>query len=108
MSNVGQVERKTQDHVVELFRDRLGFEYLGNWEYREGNSNIETALLEANLRARGYDDILIDKAIDRLRKRDLARRRARPVRGQPRRLRPAALRREGQARRRRARPRRSG
>jgi type I restriction enzyme, R subunit len=68
MSNVGQIERKTQDRVVALFRDSLEYEYLGNWEYREGNSNIETELLEANLRARGYGAIQIGKAIERLRK----------------------------------------
>ena len=45
MSNVGQIERKTQDRVVKLFRERLGYEYLGNWEYREGNSNVEVELL---------------------------------------------------------------
>ncbi|MDZ7578930.1 MAG: type I restriction endonuclease subunit R [Candidatus Nanopelagicales bacterium] len=66
MSDVGQVERKTQDRVAELFRDALGYDYLGNWEYGEGNSNVEMALLAANLRARGYDEPLINKAIDKL------------------------------------------
>lgn len=66
MSNVGQIERKTQNRVVELFRDSLGFNSLGNWEYREDNSNIEVELLAQNLRARGYDDNLINKAIDKL------------------------------------------
>ena len=47
MSNVGQIERKAQDRVVKLFRDQLGYEYLGNWEYREGNSNVEVELLDA-------------------------------------------------------------
>ena len=42
MSDVGQIERKTQDRVVKLFRDQLGYEYLGNWEYREDNSNVES------------------------------------------------------------------
>ena len=46
----------------------MGYEYLGNWEYREGNSNIEVELLTQNLRARGYDDNLINKAIDKLKK----------------------------------------
>lgn len=46
MSNVGQIERKTQNRVVELIRDQLGFEYLGNWEHRQGISNIEVSLLE--------------------------------------------------------------
>ncbi len=66
MSNVGQIERKTQDRVVELFRDSLGFDYLGNLEYRDGNSNVEVDLLAQNLRARGYGDTLISKAIDKL------------------------------------------
>ncbi|MEE1794376.1 type I restriction endonuclease subunit R [Streptomyces sp. BE308] len=66
MSNVGQSERKAQDRVVELFRGALGYEYLGDWEYREGNSNVEVELLAQNLRARGYSDNLIKKAIDKL------------------------------------------
>ena len=68
MSDVGQIERLAQDRVVTLFRDTLGYEYLGNWETRAGNSNIEVELLTQNLRARGYDDNLINKAIDRLKK----------------------------------------
>lgn len=68
MSDVGQVERETQDRVVELLRDELGFDYLGNWQHRGGNSNIETELLEANLRARGYGAIQIGKAIEKLRR----------------------------------------
>jgi type I restriction enzyme R subunit len=66
MSDVGQIERKAQDRVVAFFRDSLGYEYLGNWEYREGNSNLEVKLLAQNLQARGYGDILINKAIDKL------------------------------------------
>ncbi|KJR10090.1 type I restriction endonuclease subunit R [Gordonia sihwensis] len=66
MSDVGQIERKAQNRVVALFRDQLGYEYLGNWEYREGNSNVETELLTQNLRARGYDDNLINRALDQL------------------------------------------
>ena len=38
MSDVGQLERKAQERVVKLFSDQLGYEYLGNWEYRDGNS----------------------------------------------------------------------
>ncbi|WP_234531682.1 type I restriction endonuclease subunit R [Streptomyces shenzhenensis] len=66
MSNVGQPERKTQDRVVELFRDSLGYEYLGNWEYRAANSNVDVELLTQNLRVRGYSDNLINKALDKL------------------------------------------
>lgn len=34
MSTIGQVERKTQLRVVKLFRDTLGYDYLGlrKWE----------------------------------------------------------------------------
>ncbi len=65
-SNVGQIERRTQDRVVKLMADRLGYKYLGNWEYRDGNSNVEVELLTANLRRRGYDDNLVTRAVDRL------------------------------------------
>lgn len=66
MSDVGQIERKAQERILGLFRERLGYEYLGNWEYREGNSNIEADLLIQNLRARGYDDNLITRTLDQL------------------------------------------
>ena len=66
MSDVGQIERRTQDRVVALFRDQLGYKFLGNWEYREGNANVETELLTQNLRARGYDDNLVNRALDQL------------------------------------------
>jgi len=68
MSTVGQVERRTQDRVVELFEKQLGYEYLGSWEQREDNSHIETSLLEQNLLARGYDSNLSNRAIDQLKK----------------------------------------
>lgn len=66
MSDVGQIERKAQDRVVRLFREQLEYEYLGNWEYRDGNSNIERQLLIQNLKSRGYDDNLINRALDKL------------------------------------------
>ncbi|MGV9671362.1 type I restriction endonuclease subunit R [Gordonia sp. NPDC003504] len=66
MSDVGQVERKAQDRVVRLFREQLDYECLGNWEGRAGNSNIERQLLIQNLKARGYDDNLINRALDKL------------------------------------------
>ena len=68
MSDVGQPERKTQNRVVRLLRERLGYDYLGNWKDRAGTSNVEVELLIQNLSARGYDDNLINKAIDQLKK----------------------------------------
>ncbi len=66
--DVGQIERKTQNRVVSLLRDKLHYEYLGNWEDRGGNSNIEEELLRNNLTARGYSSSLADKAIYELSK----------------------------------------
>ena len=34
MSTVGQIEKKTQARVVTLFRERLGYDYLGDWTDR--------------------------------------------------------------------------
>ena len=42
---IGQKERKTQDRVIKLFQEKLDYTYLGNWEERENNSNIEKELL---------------------------------------------------------------
>ena len=47
MSIVGQPERGTQSRVDGIFRDELGYRYLGDWTDRSGNSNIEEALLSA-------------------------------------------------------------
>ena len=46
-SAVGQKERVTQNRVVRLLsdKDKLDYTYLGNWEEREGNSNVEEGLL---------------------------------------------------------------
>lgn len=68
MSAVGQPERKTQTRIVQFFGEDLGYEYGGNWEYREGNSNVEVAYLRNNLQARGYDEEIIGKAINELTK----------------------------------------
>ena len=48
--------------MVKLFQEKLFYIYLGNWEEREGNSNIEVALLRKHLK-RKYSDNLIDKAL---------------------------------------------
>jgi type I restriction enzyme R subunit len=67
MSTVGQIERATQNRIVILFRDELGYTYLGNWEERLNNSNIEEGLLTDYLVKKGYYDTLIAKALYELR-----------------------------------------
>jgi type I restriction enzyme R subunit len=54
MSSIGQPERATQNRVIALFRDELGYRHLGDWVDREGNSNIEEGLLSAWLTKNGY------------------------------------------------------
>jgi type I restriction enzyme, R subunit len=68
MSTVGQIEKKTQARIVALFRDQLGYDYLGNWIDRKGNRNIEEYLLRPYLTARGYDDALITRALFEIQK----------------------------------------
>lgn len=63
MSTIGEKEKKTQERVIALFRDRLGYRYLGNWIDREGNSNIEPDLLRSWLKKQGYEDALINRAL---------------------------------------------
>ncbi|NUQ24839.1 MAG: HsdR family type I site-specific deoxyribonuclease [Saprospiraceae bacterium] len=64
---VGQIERHTQNRIVRLFCEELGYRYLGNWEDRQGNSNIEEDLLTQYLFQKGYSQNLISKAIYELR-----------------------------------------
>jgi len=66
MSNIGDIERKTQNRVIKLFADELGYEYLGDWQDREGNSNIEEKYLTAYLESKGYKPELINRAISQL------------------------------------------
>ncbi|GAB4528073.1 MAG: HsdR family type I site-specific deoxyribonuclease [Anaerolineae bacterium] len=63
MSRVGQIERATQNRIVQHFREVLKYDYLGNWHDRANNRNIETDLLRAFLQRCGYDDNLITKAL---------------------------------------------
>jgi type I restriction enzyme, R subunit len=65
MSTVGQKERLTQNRVVKLFR-KLDYTYLGNWEERTNNSNIEEKLLRAYLKRQGYSETLITRALHEL------------------------------------------
>ena len=68
MSNVGQIERITQNRVVKLFREQLNYDYLVNFQDRADNSNIEESYLREHLAKQGYDENLIGKAIYELQK----------------------------------------
>ena len=63
MNKVGEIERKTQNRIVALFRDSLKYNYLGGWEDRPNNSNIEKNLLVRFLKEQKVKDVLIEKAI---------------------------------------------
>jgi len=45
MSELGQLERRTQKRVLTLFKNELHYDYLGDWTDRSNNSNIEDSLL---------------------------------------------------------------
>lgn len=68
MTDLGQIERKTQSRIVKLFQDDLHYEYLGDWQDREDNQAIEEKYLSAYLSKRGYSADLISKAIYELNK----------------------------------------
>lgn len=66
MNKVGDPERITQARIVELFTKQLKYDYLGYWEDRLTNSNIEEDVLRKFLKSRKYNDVLINRAIDQL------------------------------------------
>jgi len=43
MTTIGPIEKRTQQRGVRLFRDQLGYDYLGHRTEREDNRNIEEA-----------------------------------------------------------------
>ena len=45
MGKIGDIERITQNRIVELFKNQLEYDYLGDWQDREDNSNIEEKYL---------------------------------------------------------------
>jgi hypothetical protein len=61
--NIGQPERATQSRIIALFRDELGYSYLGDWTDRDGNSNIEEGLVTDYLTKIGYTQGQISSAL---------------------------------------------
>lgn len=68
MTNISKPERATQDRIISLFIDKLGYRYLGDWSERSGNTNIEPELLTAFLKKSGNSDEQISRALDLLRR----------------------------------------
>jgi len=66
MTPVGEKEIETQRRVVALFRDGLGYRYLGDWRDRDGNRNVESRILASFLKRGGHTANVIAKAIAKL------------------------------------------
>lgn len=68
MSNVNELEIVTQDRIVhKIFEEKLNYTYLGNFEDRKNNSNIEEKLLLKFL-IKKYPEEIAKKAIAELKK----------------------------------------
>lgn len=68
MAKIGDRELPTQKRVIQLLVKKLGYRYLGDWQDRPNNSNIETSILKPWLKKQGYNELLINNALYELRK----------------------------------------
>ena len=66
MNTVGQREIRTQRRVIAFVRDALGYIYLGNWQDRADNRNVEKGLLTDWLKRNGHGEKVIDKVLREL------------------------------------------
>lgn len=62
---IANYEKTTQNKVLEILSQELGYTYLGDWQNRE-NANIEKEYLQKFLKKQKYSDELINKAINHL------------------------------------------
>ncbi|MBN1166455.1 MAG: HsdR family type I site-specific deoxyribonuclease [Methanospirillaceae archaeon] len=68
MSEIDDRERQTQNRVIQLFKKQLGYQYLGNWEDRPDNANVEEEYLKKYLTEQHYTEYQQKKAIETLKK----------------------------------------
>ena len=65
MTDIGQKERETQDRVIKLFRDEMGYEYIGN-RRKKDNKNIEEEYFTEFLKEHGYSEAVIKRSYKEL------------------------------------------
>ena len=68
MNKVGQKEIVTQKRVLQLLQNELGYHYLGDWHYRDSNSNVEEELLSNWLQRQGHSHAIVRKVLFKLNK----------------------------------------
>ena len=68
MSSVGKPEIVTQKRLIDIFNDPegLGYDYLGDWQKRDGNSNVEKEILSNWLASQGHSAGIINKVLTKL------------------------------------------
>jgi len=57
----------TQERVIKLFVEELGYRYLSDWSDRDNNSNVEAGILSTWLAGRGSTPAQIGAALYKLR-----------------------------------------
>lgn len=68
-SHIGEPERSVQNRLLVLFKEKLMYEYLGNYEYRTCNRNIESKLLfEYLMSTQKWSEDEANRAITKLEK----------------------------------------
>lgn len=67
MSRVGQIERATQNRLVKFLQEKLGYNYLGNWE-KQYNSNLLESEYLAFQNSQGVTEDLAKKSFRELEK----------------------------------------
>lgn len=65
-SQIGKLERATQNRVLQLFQKELGYDYLGDWEDESRTIPVEEDLLRNHLvNIKGYSETLASKAVEK-------------------------------------------